>query len=344
MQNGESVKSLNRRGFIGTATAAAFASVAFVRLPGEAAEFTLKYGNDLPAGHPMNVHARQMVDAIKRETNGRVEIGVFPDNQLGGDTAMIGQVRSGALDFLNIPDTVLSTIVPVTAIDGLAFAFPDYKHVWSAVDGDLGSYARKQIEGVDLYPFTKLWNNGYREITTNTRPIHEPGDLKGLKIRVPASPLVVSMFKSLGAAPTPINWSETYTSLQTHVVDAEENPLAIIDVGKLNEVQKYCSLTNHMWNGYWLVANGETGNKIPKSLQAIIERNFDAAADGERADTEKLEHVTQSKLQAKGMVFNTVDPAAFRTALQQSGFYTEWKQKFGDHAWAALEKYSSRLA
>src|SRR6266542_6137696 len=109
-------------------------------------------------------------------------------------------------------------------------------------------------------------------------PINTPDDLKGFKIRVPVSPLWTSMFRAFGASPASINFSEVYSALQTKVVEGQENPLSVIDIAKLYEVQKYCSITNHMWDGFWFLANAGAWTKLPKDLQEIVARNLNAAA------------------------------------------------------------------
>ena len=204
------------------------------------AEFSYKYANNLPVTHPMNIRAKEMADVIHAETKGRVDIQIFPNNQLGSDTDMLSQVRSGGIEFFTLSGLILSTLIPVAAINGMGFAFPNYDAVWKAMDGDLGAYVRAQIAKSNLVAMEKIWDNGFREITSSSKPITGPNDLKDFKIRVPVSPLWTSMFKAFGSSPTSINFSEVYTALQTKVVDGQENPLAIISTAKLYEVQKYC--------------------------------------------------------------------------------------------------------
>jgi tripartite ATP-independent transporter DctP family solute receptor len=212
------------------------------------------------------------------------------------------------------------------------------------MDGELGAHIRAAIEKANLLAFEKIWDNGYRQMTSSTKPIVTPDDLKGFKIRVPVSPLWTSMFKAFGAAPASINFSEVYSALQTKVVEGQENPLAIIDTGKLYEVQKYCSKTNHMWDGFWFLANKRAFAALPKDLQAIVTKNFNQAALDERADVKKLNDGLEGELTKKGMVFNQPDPTLFREALKKAGFYAEWKQKFGPEAWAVLEKQVGTLS
>jgi TRAP-type C4-dicarboxylate transport system substrate-binding protein len=152
------------------------------------------------------------------------------------------------------------------------------------------------------------------------------------------------MFEAFGAAPASINFNEVYSALQTKIVDGQENPLAIISTAKLYEVQKYCSLTNHMWDGFWFLANKRAWEALPEDVRAIVSKNVNAAGVKERADVAKLNASLQQDLAAKGLVFNKPEPAPFRDALRAAGFYTEWKKKYGDEAWAILEKAVGKLA
>lgn len=308
------------------------------------AEFTYKYANNLPVTHPMNVRAKEMADAIRAESKGRVDIQVFPSNQLGSDTDMLSQLRNGGIEFFTLSGLILSTLVPAASISGIGFAFKDYASVWKAMDGELGAYIRGQITKAGLVPMEKIWDNGFRQITSSSKPITGPADLKGFKIRVPVSPLWTSMFKALDAAPTSINFAETYSALQTKIVDGQENPLAIISTAKLYEVQKYCSTSNHMWDGFWFLANRKAWEKLPADLQAIVAKHVNAAGLKERADVAELNAGLQKELASKGMQFNQPDTTAFRDQLRKAGFYAEWKGKYGDEAWAILERAVGKLA
>ena len=168
---------------------------------GAGAEFTYKFGNSLPDTHPLNRRLAEAAAAILQDSDGRLDIKLFPNSQLGGDTDMLSQVRSGALEFLSTAGLILSTLVPVAAINGVGFAFPDYAAVWLAMDGELGLHISAAIAKLNLEPFQRVWDNGFRQITSGSRPINRPRDLEGCKIRVPVSALYTSLFRSLGAAP-----------------------------------------------------------------------------------------------------------------------------------------------
>lgn len=311
--------------------------------PASAAEFTYKYATNLPESHPLVSRTKEVAEKIKEQTGGRLEIRVFPNGQLGSDTDMLSQLRSGALEFFHVSGTLLSGLIPVASINSVGFAFKDEATVYAAMDGDLGAHIRAKIAGANIHTQEKVWGHGYRQITTSTKPIETPADLENFRIRMPATPLWTAMFKSLGAAPTTINFNELYTALQTKIVDGQENPLAVIDTGKLYEVQKYCSLSGHLWEGYWWLTGGRAWRRLPDDIKQIVSRNVNDMAVVQRDDMAKLNASLRTELERKGLKFNALDTAPFRAKLAQSGFYKEWKGRFGDEAWALLEKYSGPL-
>jgi tripartite ATP-independent transporter DctP family solute receptor len=223
------------------------------------------------------------------------------------------------------------------------FVFPDHTAVWAAMDGDLGKFLRATAGDMGIYCLETSYDHGFRQITTRTKPITNPADLRGFKIRLPVAPYLLALFKHLGAAPTTMNFSEVYSSLQTGVVDGQENPLVLIDTAKLYEVQKYCSLTNHVWAGFHMSFNMNAWKKLPSELQAQVTDTFTAAAKVQRQDFVKMTADEQANLTAKGMTFNSPDLKPFRDALSKSGFYPEMKKTAGEKAWGLLERYVGPL-
>jgi len=335
---------ITRRALLGTLAAAPAASVIGMPFIARAAEIELKYGNNLPVTHPLNVRAQEAADRVKEKTNGRIEIKIFPNNQLGGDTDMLSQVRNGGITFFTPSSLVIATLVPAAAINAVGFAFADYDQVWKAMDGALGAHVRAAIAKVNLFAFEKVWDNGFRQMTTSGKPIETAKDMAGLKIRVPVAPLSLSMFKALDSAPTSLQFSEVYTSLQTKVVDAQENPLPIIQVAKLYEVQKNCAISNHIWDGFWFIANGRAWNGLTEADRKIVGDAINDAGMKQRDDIKKLNATVQADLQSKGLAFNKANPDSFRAKLRESGFYKEWQGRFGDEAWGLLEGAVGKLA
>src|SRR5437588_1681989 len=148
---------------------AAGATIAMPWIAKGAAEFQLKYANNSPTAHPLNVRAVEAMERIKQETNGRVEIQIFPNNQLGSDTDMLSQLRSGAIEMFTLSGLILSTLVPAASLNGVGFAWANYDQVWPAMDGELGAYIRAQIAKGGLHALDKAWDNGFRQMTSSTR-------------------------------------------------------------------------------------------------------------------------------------------------------------------------------
>jgi len=291
----------------------------------QAAPLKLKFGNDLPVTHSVNVRLKEAIEAIAAETNGKVTINLFPNNQLGSDTDMMTQLRSGALELATMPGTVMSTLIPTASLTGVGFAFTNYDKVWAAMDGEVGKFIRGNIEKVGLVPFEAVWDNGFRQITSSTRPIKTPEDLANFKIRVPVVPLWVAMFSALGAAPVSIPLNEAYSALQTKIADGQENPLALIESAKFYEVQKFCSLTNHAWDGFWLISSGKVWKTIPKDVQEVLQKHFNAAAKKQRDDIVQANADYQKTLESKGLTFNTTNAEVFQAALAKTSFYKDAK-------------------
>jgi TRAP-type transport system periplasmic protein len=325
------------------AGAAAIPLFAILTRRGEAAEFAYKLATGQDPTHPVNIRGQEACDRIREATNGRLEIKLFPANQLGSDTDLLAQVRNGSVEFFNLAHSILSTFVPAASLPNTGFAFKDYDAVWSAMDGDLGDYVRAEIAKTPILTVAKSWDNGFRQITSSTREIKTPDDLKGFKIRVPPSPMLTSLFKALDAGAAPINFNELYSALQTKVVEGQENPLAITATTRLYEVQKTCSMTGHVWDGYWILGNKRAWQKLPEDLRATVTKEFDRSGADQRADVAKLSVSLRQTLTEKGITFIDVDREPFRAALGQTSFYKDWKAKYGDAAWGHLEAVSGKL-
>jgi tripartite ATP-independent transporter DctP family solute receptor len=334
---------MDRRTFLKATTVATVLAPSFARGQAAKPQFAFKWGCGLPASHPGITRGKEACAAIADQTGGRVQIALFPDNQLGGDSDMLAQVRSGGLDIYTAGATTIGPLVPIAGIITTAFAFPSEADGWKALDGQLGNIVRSAIDGVGLHTFERLWGQGFRQMTTKARPISSPGDLRGVKMRVPTSPMLLSLFKALGASPTSMNVNELYTALQTGLVEGQENPLSIIRTRNFNEVQKYCALTNHAWDVNIQVINRDTWEGVPDDLKTVIARNLNDAGLKQRDDVLSLNNSLQAELEKLGMVFNTPDIRPFRAQLKTAGFYNDWRKTFGEPAWAVLEQYTGPL-
>jgi tripartite ATP-independent transporter DctP family solute receptor len=344
--NGEKATTqAGRRGALKLmASVAAVSALPSIAMAQGAGKFNLKIAITLPESHPTPVALKAACAEILKESNGRLNIEVYPSGQLGSDTDTLSQVRSGAIDFVCTAGSIYGNLTPTASINSIAFAFPDYATVWKAMDGDLGTHVRGAFDKVNLVQVGRVFDHGFRQITHSTKPITSPKDLAGMKIRVPATPLWTSMFKGLDASPATVPIGELYTALQTKVVDGQENALPTIDAVKLYEVQKYCSLTSHMWEYFALVGNKKNWNALPEDLRALATKIIDANVSKQRNAHDALNATLETKLKGQGMQFNRVDTKPFREALQKAGYFTEWQKKFGPETWSILEKYAGKMA
>ena len=209
---------------------------------------------------------------VEDRSQGEVDIRVFGASQLGKDKEMMQAVRLGNLEMC-LPSTVVPAVAPIFGFQELPFLFKNRRHVERALLGPAGWKLNDVLKGKG-YIILGFWENGFRKITNNTRPINTPEDLKGIKLRTPKSPARVKLFKTLGANPTSMSFKEVFSALQQGVIDGQENPMAQIMSAKFHEVQKYLSISNHVYTpGYAL-----TGKKFFEGLPPEIQYTLRVAA------------------------------------------------------------------
>lgn len=328
---------ISRRGFIAGSTATIFAGLSVGRAVG--AEFTYKLATDMPLSDPMNVRFTAAIEGIARDTDGRLAIRLFPNSQLGTISEELDQVRSGALEFYCCGYGNQMPIVPLAGINSLAFAWSGYDRIWPAMDGELGAFLAAEVAktGTILH-IAKPMNVGFRQITSGSRPILEPADLKGMKIRVPPAPILATLFTSLGASPTSLSYGELYPALQTGLVDGSDNPLWTLNAMRVYEVQHHVTITNHSWDAFVPVANRRAWSRLPADVQDIVARRFTEAALGQREDIAKEEADAERSLTAHGIAIHRPAEGLFKDALSRTDYYPTWREKIGPAGWAVLQK------
>jgi len=312
------------------------------RLP--AAEFNLRSFHNQPADSPLHKRLIEMWSAVATETHGRVHVETFADNNQtpGGDPAVLKMLVDGRLEFFNLNGGLIGTVVPAVNVQGIPFVFRTQTQVYRAIDGDLGDYLGQEMRAKGIYAVPQgCFENGFRQISCSARPIRNAADLQGLKMRTPDAPIYVECWRALGATPVIANFDKLYETLQTHAADAQDNPLNVVELLKLYEVQKYESLTSHMWSGFNLIANLKAWERLPADVQAVIQRNAARFARLQRADNEALNNTLRTRLADRGMIFNTADAASFKAML--GGYYARWKQEIGQKTWTLLERHVGKL-
>lgn len=303
------IPRLSRRSFgAGLLGAGAALSIGFPR-PLRAAETTLKLGHLANEENVWHKASLKFAEEVAARTKGAIEVKVFPNEQLGKETDLIKGIQLGTVDF-TITGESLQNWAPSAALLAVPYAIRDIAHLDKVVDGPVGAKIAKAIEEkTGLVPLTHF-ARGPRELTSN-RPIVKPDELNGLKLRVPNVPLFVKVWEALGAKPTPMAFSEVFTSLQNGTIEGQENPLALIKSASFFEVQKYVNRTDHVISWIYLVGGAKKLAKMPPEHQAAIREAAKVAHAYERglflADETNLE----ADLKAKGMTFVEADKAAF---------------------------------
>lgn len=237
--------------------------------------YTLKLGH-LNAQQPFEVASGAMAEVFKSEveanSNGRIKVELFPNGVLGAEANVMQQVRAGIVQSYIISSGGIAQFYPLIDVTNMPFAFSSYNVGYKVYDGEFGQALAKDIEakaGFKVLGFGE--SGGFFAITNNRRPLKSPADMRGIKLRVMALPLHQAIVSALGASPTTVAWAEVYTSLQTGVVDGQMNPLSIIAMAKFQEVQKYMTLTNHLYAPYVWVINPRFYNSLPADLQRVVD-------------------------------------------------------------------------
>jgi tripartite ATP-independent transporter DctP family solute receptor len=329
------MRNLTRRAFVGGALLGAFTG----RVRGAAAIPLIQYHNQT-ADSALHRRLVEMWKAVASETGGRVDTRVFPNNNgiTGSDPAALRALTAGEIHFFTLMGGILGTVVPAAEVQQMPFVFRSASHAHQAMDGPLGDYLRAEMAAKGIVGFKGgAFDNGMRQVAGTKRPILRPGDLAGIRMRVPAGRMVADAFKALGAEPVTVNSDGIYAALQGGRVDAQENPLALVELFKLDEVVKYVSMTNHMWSGFNELAHEPTWRGLPGDVRAAIERNVAKYVGLQRRDQAAANAASRTRLAARGLIFNDVDPRPFRSEL--AGFYRDWKERLGSKCWALLDVY-----
>jgi tripartite ATP-independent transporter DctP family solute receptor len=297
-------------------TALAAAVVAVVAGPLSAQEMTLKLGhlaNEDNAWHMASVKFGEELSAL---TDGRIAVEVFPNESLGKEIDLINGMQLGTVD-MTITGESLQNWAPKAALLAVPYAFKTIEDMDAFASGPTGDDIKAQIiEKVQIRPIA-YFARGARNLTSN-RPITSPADLNGLKMRVPNVPLFVDVWKSLGANPGPMAFSEVFTSLQNGTIESQENPLALIRSASFNEVQSHVNLTSHVRSWIYLTMAESTWNKLSADDQAAVTEAAARAQAYERGLFEASLAEDRTYLEGKGMTFVEVDAAAFQAAAKDA--------------------------
>jgi len=288
----------------------------------------LKLGNISPEDHAWNKGARKFAELVSEKTDGSVEVEIYPNSTLGNDRDLIEGMQMGSVD-MAIAAGVISNFAPKYSLLELPYLFRDYDHLekvlYGPVGDDLKSYLLEET-GIRALDF---WTRTSRQLTSNKK-VESVEDLEGLKIRVPEIPAMVDSWEALGANPTPMAFGDVYTALETGVIDAQENPFALIESSKFYEVQDQLTLTNHLYGYVALMISDKTFEKLSEEQQKAINE----------AAKEATEYENNLVLEQKEKLFNKLKEKMNVTEIED---LTPFKEKVKEVQEKYAEKYDEEL-
>lgn len=305
------------------------AAVAVIGWTSGAEAQEVKLGYALATTSHYGVAAQKWQEDVEKASNGKFKFRQFPSSGLGGEREVVEGLTLGTIEATIVSTGTLSNFVPAVGVTDIPFLFRDLQHARSVLDGPIGQDILAKFKGSGIVALA--WGEqGFRHITNSKHSIHEPKDLAGLKLRTMENPVHITAFKTLGAAPTPMAWPEVIGALQQGTIDGQENPLSVIQSAKLSEVQKYLTLSGHVYSPAMLLVSEAFWNKLSDEDKAIFAQGAKDGATVMRAYVDDVEQKGAENLKAAGMDVGTLsseEKADFQKALGSA--YEQYYKTYG---------------
>jgi tripartite ATP-independent transporter DctP family solute receptor len=280
------------------------------------------------ATHTYNLGAQRFADLVKERTGGRVSITIYPDGQLGkGERELLEAIQQGTIDIYVGSTGPLGGFNPAMQILDIPFLFRDYAHVDMVLDGPIGQELLSGLESSGMKGLA-FWENGFRNLTNSRGPVTTPADAQGLKIRTMENAIHLAAWKAAGLNPTPMAWGEVYGALQQKVIDGQENPVVVILTSKIYEVQKYMTLTRHVYSPAVIIVSQQLWSHLPDVAKEVFLSTAREVAQYQRNLGREAEQNNIAALEAQGMnIVKAVDSSAWQAAMQSA--FNEFYKQFG---------------
>ncbi|WP_272002568.1 TRAP transporter substrate-binding protein [Roseovarius sp. ZX-A-9] len=298
------------------------------------AQTEVKIGYALAPDSHYGVAAKKFEEVVTAETGDDFSFKHFPSSGLGGEREVIEGLQIGTIEATIVSSGTLANFVPETGVFDIPFLFRDLSHARDVLDGPVGQDILAKFDSVGLKGLA--WGEqGFRHITNNRNPIHTPADVEGLKIRTMENPVHLAAFNAMGAAPTPMAWPEVISSLQQGVIDGQENPLSVIVSVKLNEVQKYLTLSGHVYSPAMLLVSKPFWDGLNDEQKAAFQKAANEAVAEMRGYVDNVETTGVETLKERGMEINalsTEEKAAFQASIASAyeGYYKTYGKDLVD--------------
>ena len=303
---------------------------------GDGATIVLRASHSCANTHPYQLGLERFAELVKEKTNGAVEIDIFHSAQLGDERANIEDLQMGTLDIAVSSTGPLGNFVEDFLILDLPFLFTSYDHAHAVLDGEIGQNLLAKLDNVGIVGGA-FWENGFREMTNSKHPINSVADCAGLKLRCMENQVHMDAFSALGMDPTPMAWSEVFTSLQQKVIDGQENPIAVIYSNAVYEAQDYLAITNHVYSPSVILFSKAVFDKLDPAYQTALMEAAAEAADYERSCCEDNEVAQISEMEEKGLQVTYPDVTEFQAAM--APVYEKYAPQFGQENIDAIVNY-----
>lgn len=278
-------------------------------------ERTLRFAFSLAKDHPFGVGAQKFADAVAQKSGGKMKVALFPNAALGSDPQNLSAIRGGTLDFTSMATGIVASINKPFMVFDLPFLFNNAQEAYAIADGPIGTKLQADLAASGVIGLG-IWDLGFRNMTNSKRPITRAEDIQGLKIRIIGSPIFVDLFNTLGANPVPMTFGEVYGALESKAIDGQDNPVAVIESAKFAEVQKYLSITKHVYTGMPFLMSKKTWDSMNAAERAVISAAAEEAKKEERRVTLEKEGQSIDALK-KTMQVNEVTAAEMARLRQK---------------------------
>ncbi|ASY71486.1 ABC transporter substrate-binding protein [Sinorhizobium fredii USDA 205] len=296
-----------RKTLMAVITGLMLATVAPLSASAEINEQTIRFASAGAEGSPLVIGQRKFAEIVKEKSGGKIDVKVFPAGMLGGDLQSVTALQGGLLQMSVMNAGLMASLAPDFAVLDLPFLFESTKEADAVMDGEVGKTFAKQLDDKNLVVLA-YWELGFRNLTNSRRPVEKVDDIEGLKIRVVQSPIYLEMFQALGANAVPMPFPEVYTALETGTVDGQENPAPSILTAKLNEVQKYITLTRHTYNPMVLLFSKPLWEKLDQEEKDLLQAAATEAATFQRQLSRDADQKAVDALAASGMTVTKLPP------------------------------------
>ncbi|WP_116134136.1 TRAP transporter substrate-binding protein [Tropicimonas sp. IMCC34043] len=321
-----------RRNFLASALGAAMVLGA---MPATAQGFddmkpvTLRLAHVVTEQDGFHIAAMKFRDLVAERTDGKVTIEIFPNASLGDERTLLEGMQIGSVDMGIITNGPVANFVEPMAVFELPFLFPSREAAYRVLDGDVGQELLDRLSEVNLKGLAYA-ERGFRNLTNSQHPVATPADMDGLRIRVMENPVYTDTFRELGANAIPMAWTEALTAMQQGTIDGQENPVGVVYSFKLDETQKYMTMTRHTYAPAIFVMGMPAWNKLPEAAQDVLVQSARDASAFERAYNADMEATQLEELKANGMeVIEDADLTAFKEAVVP--VYEKYGEAFGDY-------------